>query len=650
MRRNDSIRHKKTKNSIWVMISALAVVVIICLSAYFYFFYFKNTGLAGMKTWITSIGSPDTLESTPKDISSGQSEAKPDLSIIEVSVARVDTKSADTGNEGAENIFNPDNNEVSVNADTIESTDNISSGSNADITSEGSNTAITSESSNTNTTLEEINTGTGTNPSQETTISTNTSKETSTGTVTSEVTSAVTSNETGTSATTGTTGEGSNASLNESGKIYIGDTVKFDILIKNNSSQPAKNIKVIDLPPDKLENINIAEGFVGSYDPFSKKIVLDITEIAAGETIKVSFTGLISNDLNDGEIIENRVTALYKGGSVAEKITELSVTGLPDYTATLVKVEDVNGSKIWARDILKYSIIVKNSGKKAGESIVLNCPVPTGTGYVDGTASKSGLTISPNKSLLQFNTGIIEPGAQKEFSFKVFVAEYLTFSSDIKSGFFITDGLKKISLENPSVTTEASVFQTVVCMGDSQVVLSDYTTQLGILLNNQYSHAVFNVIPTGVKGEMANFAIQRFDKDVRIHNPDIIVIGYGDNDAGGSTGLYRYHMEILISQAVSTGAQVIVYGVGYIDMSISKWLGKANYPLFNEILKNDVCPKYGAVYVDLYGPMSKDYKKYIKEDGMHWTEEGATLVSGEVFKAITTVLDSEGKVLSTTEK
>jgi uncharacterized repeat protein (TIGR01451 family) len=541
----DSGKLKKTKNRTWIMVSVLAAVIIVCLAAYFYFFYFKDPGLAGMKSWITSSESTGALESAPAEGLAGQNEAKPDLSIVEVSVERVEIKA----NEGS----------------------------------------------------------------------------------------------------TPTSGVG-NTSTKKSDKIYIGDTVKFDILIKNNSFLPAKNIKIIDLPSDKLENINMSEGSGGSYDPFGRKIVLDIAEIGSGETIKVAFTGHISNDLNDGDIIENKVTALYTDAVIAEKSTELSVTGLPDYTATLVKVEDVNGSKIWARDILKYSIIVRNSGKKAGGSIVLNCPVPTGTGYVDGTASGSGLVISPNKSLIQFNIGKIEPGAQKEFSYKVFVAEYLTFSSDIKSGFFITDGVEKISLKNPSVTTEAYMFQTVVCMGDSQVVLSDYTTQLGMLLNNQYSHAVFNVIPTGVKGEMANFAIQRFDKDVRIHNPDIIVIGYGCNDAGEATGLYRYHMEILISQAVSTGAKVFVYGVGYIDMSIPKWFGKANYTILNEILKTDVCPKYGAVYVDLYSQMSKDYKKYIKKDGMHWTEEGATLVAGEVFKAITTVLDNDGKVLTEIEE
>lgn len=581
------------------MISVMAAVIIISLVFCFYYFYFKNPGLTGMKSWI-SAESPVTLESVPHDDTSGQNEAKPDLSIIEVTVERADSKAADL-----------ENNNYKKNNLGVENTEDL-------------NKITIAENAN--------NTGADT-----------TGNATDTGNTTTDI-----SNATNTGTDTVTTGEESNAK--KSGEIYIGDTVKFDVLVKNNGALSAKNITIIDLPPDKLENINIAEGSGGSYDPFSRKIVLDIVEIGAGETISIAFTGFISNALKDGEIIKNKVSVLYKDTGIAEKFTELSVTGLPDYTGTIVRVEDINGSKLRAKDILKYSVIVKNSGKKTGGSIVLNCPVPTGTGYVDGTATGGGTIISPNKSLLQFNIGKIEPGAQKEFSFKVFVAEYLTFSTEIRSVFYITDGKEEISLENPSVTTEASVFQTVVCMGDSQVVLSDYAAQLGTLLNNQYPHAFFNVIPTGVKGEMANFAIQRFDKDVRTHNPDIIVLGYGCNDAGEPTGLYRYHMDILLRQAVSTGARVVVYGVGYIDMSISKWLGKENYTIFNDILKSDTCPKYGAVYVDLYGPMSKDYKKYIKEDGMHWTEEGASLVSGEVFKAITTVLDGEGRLLIETEE
>ncbi len=627
------------------MISVLAVVIIICLAVYFYFFYFKNPGLAGMKSWITSAESSNTLESALQDGSSGQNEAKPDLSIVEVRVESMGLKSADSGTAAAENTVGVENTEVTENTDNIENINDTNESKSSNTTSEITDSGMAIETTDSGTAIETTDSGTASEntdsgTASETTDSGTASEATNTAAV-GEATDTGTTSET---TNTATTSEAKDTSVKKSDKIYIGDTVKYDILIKNNGTQPAKNIKIIDLPPDKLENINMAEDSGGSYDPFSRKVVLDISEIEAGKTIKISFIGSISNDLNDGEIINNKVSAFYKEENIAEKSTELLVTGLPDYTTTLIKVEDVNSSKIRAKDILKYSVIVKNSGKKSGGDIVLNCPMPTGTGYVDGTASGSGLIINSNKSMLQFNIGKIEPGAQKEFSFKVFVAEYLTFSTEIKSGFYITDGQEKISLENPTVNTEASVFQTVVCMGDSQVLLSDYTAQLGTLLNNQYSHAVFNVIPTGVKGEMSTFAIQRFDKDVRMHNPDIIVLGYGCNDAGEPTGLYRYHMDILLRQAVSTGAKVVVYGVGYIDLSVPKWLGKENYTIFNDILKDDLCPKYGAVYVDLYTPISKDYKKYIKEDGMHWTEEGATLVAGEVFKAITTVLDSDGKV------
>jgi lysophospholipase L1-like esterase len=275
----------------------------------------------------------------------------------------------------------------------------------------------------------------------------------------------------------------------------------------------------------------------------------------------------------------------------------------------------------------------------------LNCPVPVGTGYVEGTAKGPNFTLSPNKSLLQWKIGKLKKGEVKEFSFNVFVADYLTFETEIKSDFFIEANSQKIELENASLQTVSDAFHSVVCMGDSHVVISKWPDILAGLLEKQYVHAKFNIISSGVKREMANQAIGRFDKDVRIYKPDILVIGYGTNDAGEETGLFRYHMDILLRQAASTGAKVFVYGVSFIDTSISKWLNKANYTVFNDILKNDLCPKYGAVYIDLYSVMSKDPKNYIKADGMHWTKVGTELAANEIFKTMTLYLDSDGRLL-----
>jgi uncharacterized repeat protein (TIGR01451 family) len=435
-------------------------------------------------------------------------------------------------------------------------------------------------------------------------------------------------------------------SATKSSNIYIGDKINFAIVVKNESSKDTENIKVISLPPQKLENIALEENSGGFYDPFSKKIVWDIDEIGAGKTTEIKFSAVAGKDFEDGEKFTIKVSAFYGDKLLSEKDSEGIINGIAEYTATTVKVKDLSGGKVWSRDIIKYTILVKNNGKKDGLNIILNCPVPFGTGYVEGTAEGPNFTLSPNKSLLQWKIEKLKRGEVKEFSFNVFVADYLTFETEIKSGFFIKASGQKIELENTLLKVTPFSFHSVVCMGDSHIVISKWPEILAGLLEKQYRHAKFNIISSGEKGEMANQAVGRFDNDVRIYKPDILVIGYGTNDAGEDPGAFRYHMDILLRQAASTGAKVFVYGVGFIDTSISKWLNKANYTVLNDILKNDLCPKYGAVYVDLYSVMSKDSKNYIKTDGMHWTKVGTEFAANEIFKTITIYLDIDGKLQS----
>ncbi|MCL4417559.1 MAG: GDSL-type esterase/lipase family protein [Actinobacteria bacterium] len=438
----------------------------------------------------------------------------------------------------------------------------------------------------------------------------------------------------------------------KSSDIYAGDRITVEIVIKNESSKMAENISVISLLPQKLEDISPEENSGGLYDPLSKKIFWDISEIGAGKIATIKFSAIAGKDFEDGEKFTVKASAFYGDKLLSEKASEGIIDGIADYSSSTVKAKDLSGGKIWSRDKIKYTILVKNSGKKDGFNITLNCPVPVGTGYVEGTAEakNSDFTLSPNKSLLKWKIGKLKRGEVKEFSFNVFVADYLTFETEIKSGFFLEADGQEIELETTSLKVSPVSFHSVVCMGDSHVVISKWPEILAGLLEKQYTHAKFNIIPSGVKGEMANQAIGRFDSDVRIHKPDILIIGYGTNDAGEEAGLFRYHMDILLRQAVSTGAKVFVYGVGFIDTSIPKWINKANYTVFNDILKNDLCPKYGAVYIDLYSIMSKDPKNYFKKDGMHWTKAGTELAANEIFKTITRYLDIDGGLLPDIEQ
>jgi uncharacterized repeat protein (TIGR01451 family) len=319
--------------------------------------------------------------------------------------------------------------------------------------------------------------------------------------------------------------------------------------------------------------------------------------------------------------------------------------GNPDYSGTVVNVTDVNGGKLWAGETLRYDIVVLNSGEVPGTDLVLSCPLPNETGYIIDSASGFNPAINENNTLIEWEIDYLGKDEMIDFSFEVFVADYVTFEDDISSAFLLKDGYRTFELDNPSIKANAFAFNTIVCMGDSQIVLTQWPEILDKDIEELYPHSDFNIISSAAKGESATDAIRRFDRDVRAHNPDIIVLGYGTNDAGESPAVFKYHMDILIRQALSTGAEVFVHGIGYVDTSNAKWKDKSNYVDFDEILKSELCPKYGVVYIDIYSEMSPNHEKYFQEDGIHWNKEGAAFVSSQVLKAIVVHLDKDGNLI-----
>ena len=364
------------------------------------------------------------------------------------------------------------------------------------------------------------------------------------------------------------------------GNLNTGDKVIFTIGLKNSGNMNASGVKIADVIPSKLDVVEKSINQGGNYDPFSKKILWNLDNLNKGMSVKLQFEAIIGNDFNDRENFKNVIQLNYNQGSELniknESFTEGVVHAFPDLSNSIVTASAANNKDIWAWELLKYTIHVKNTGKGDALNVKLNCPIPSGTGYVGNSASDKAAIWDSAKSLLQFNIDKIKAGEEKILTFRVVAAGYLTGGGEIEAKFNIEENGQKVEI--PSVISEVKpyIFQTIVCIGDSLVVLEDWPKVLNDLLTKTYIHAVFNTIATGVKGEMAVDAIKRFDSDVRIHNPQIIILGYGSNDAGSSTEFFRYHMDILIKQAKSTGAKVFVYGTGYIDTS-GRWRGKADY-------------------------------------------------------------------------
>ena len=51
-------------------------------------------------------------------------------------------------------------------------------------------------------------------------------------------------------------------------------------------------------------------------------------------------------------------------------------------------------------------------------------------------------------------------------------------------------------------------------------------------LKDAYPYAVINVIVTAIGGETSKRGAERFEKDVLVHKPDVLLIDYGLNDRG----------------------------------------------------------------------------------------------------------------------
>ena len=430
-----------------------------------------------------------------------------------------------------------------------------------------------------------------------------------------------------------------------SGDFNMGDLVNFIITVGNSGNMNAKNVKVINYIPVKLEVIenSITSSIQSSnYDTQNGKIIWNLEKLNAGEVVKFSFIAKIGDNFTHLEKFNNKADLEYEGQIKEEAVIEEEVHAFPDFSKSVNSVSDADGGNTWAGDILQYTIVVKNTGLKEGEEFKLYCPIPAGTSYIKGSATSEGLSTDNKDGEIQWEIKKLEIGQEKILTFKVQISSSMKKGGQISSGFYIEGDSQYVEFEHVSIKVKPFIFQTIVCMGDSHIIHTNWPSVLGQLLASKYPHAGFNTIGSGVRQEMAYQGIRRFDDTVKIYNPQIIVIGYGTNDTGnpGGTELFRNGLDELVKKAKSTGATVLVHSIGYIDTV--KNPEKASYLKYNNVIR-EVCAANGIPYIDLYGPMSLDPGRYMYSDGMHWTNDGGILLAHLVFNTLVNYLNADGQ-------
>ena len=104
-----------------------------------------------------------------------------------------------------------------------------------------------------------------------------------------------------------------------------------------------------------------------------------------------------------------------------------------------------------------------------------------------------------------------------------------------------------------------------------------YWNRLKKKINELRNFVPVNVINAGIGGIIAKDSLERMDKQVLIHNPDLIIVCFGLNDVNGSLEDYLGALEEIFARAQKCGAEVIFMTPNMLNTSVAEDTAKVYY-------------------------------------------------------------------------
>jgi len=278
---------------------------------------------------------------------------------------------------------------------------------------------------------------------------------------------------------------------NDDGKVVmVGDVLTYTIKVINGESTAADAAVTDTIPTGTVYVENSAtEG--GTYDAVNKVINWNIEDIPAGQYVEVSFQVKVTEAALTGDLdvvsIDNAASVtLANGFSYTTNTTSNPPEGK--------KAVDTNGNAITGSvdipDVLVYRIRWHND-TNAVSTVTVSDVIPTGTTYVDNSASHNGVYDAAAKTIT-WTIANVQPGTSGVVSFRVNV--------NAAAGTVIENGANiKIGSNDPRVTNKTTVnvakgdlmlSKAVVANGYNAAAGQSFTlniTEIGLGLNGKFN-------------------------------------------------------------------------------------------------------------------------------------------------------------------
>jgi uncharacterized repeat protein (TIGR01451 family) len=423
----------------------------------------------------------------------------------------------------------------------------------------------------------------------------------------------------------------------ENGDILrLGEIIKYYITVENTGDMDASNVEIRS---DLSEYVDLVGGSItGSGEYKDGYILWDQDKIEINKPETFSFKVRLKEDLDGEELITNKSTLKY-GSNIIEKSAEKKLSLFSDFTTSEASMYDVNGRGLWPGETISVKIVVRNTGEKKEANYSVICPIPAEATYIKGTGNKDGIRWSDDIRGLIWDLKDIGIGEEKELTFKMRVNNDLANKGGVVTIHFkIKSSKDEVELPSKSLNVSGFANVTIVAIGDSLIEMSNWVQTFDYLLEANYPYADYNTIASGKGGEMARDGYARFDSSVSVHNPDIVIIAYGTNDAGTHFSSFSANLEGMVIKAKKLGARVFINLIGPIYKP-----EKADYVNKNETIKV-IAARNGAVVIDVMTPLSQNPGAYLV-DGMHYSGEGAVVVAHTVFSYVSNYLGTIGQRL-----
>lgn len=116
-----------------------------------------------------------------------------------------------------------------------------------------------------------------------------------------------------------------------------------------------------------------------------------------------------------------------------------------------------------------------------------------------------------------------------------------------------------------------------------------YWNRLRNKILNVRNYVPVNVINSAIGGTSAMASLQRMDKQVLAHNPDLIIVCFGLNDVNGPLDEYINSLEEIFDKSLKSGAEVIFMTPNMLNTSVADdtYVGHYEYAKVTAQMQNE---------------------------------------------------------------